>query len=120
MVCGWAFEWERGDASLWGPWDACGPLCRRLERAAGGASYEEARAAAEFCGWRRASVDSRRELRSEKRSRNDALSATDKKSGRFVRRGVRARAELKNTCSEQTDISPAAKRRGPRRRRRAV
>ena len=70
--------------------------------------------------WHGCFVDGRRELRCEKRLGNDALSATDKKSGRFVRRGVRARAELKNTCSEQTDISPAAKRRGPRRRQRAV
>ena len=55
-----------------------------------------------------------------RRTDQDALSATDKKSSVCLCGGVRARAELKNTCSEQTDISPAAKRRGPQRRRRAV
>ena len=57
---------------------------------------------------------------SSTRTDRDAFSAKDKTCRRLFRRGVRARAELKNTCSEQTDISPAAKRRGPRRRRRAV
>ena len=55
-----------------------------------------------------------------RRTDQDALSSKDKTCRRILHRGVRARAELKNTCSEQTDISPAAERRRPQRRRRAL
>ena len=52
--------------------------------------------------------------------RNDAFSPKDKTGSRSLRRGVRARAELKTTCSVLTVLSPAAKRRRPQRRRRAL
>ena len=51
---------------------------------------------------------------------NDAFSPEDTTGSRAVRRSERSRSKLKNRCSEQTDISPAAERRRPQRRRRAL
>ena len=51
---------------------------------------------------------------------NDAFSSEDKTCRSRLRRSERSRSKLKNRCSEQTDISPAAERRRPQRRRRAL
>ena len=114
------FEWERATR----PWEGRGTLAVRLhgflEGCPSSVWRQNSRASIlGVCHFARRRRPVAAQL-SSTRTDQDALSATDKKSSHALRRGVRARAELKNTCSEQTDISPAAKRRGPRRRQRAV
>ena len=114
------FEWERATR----PWEGRGTLAVRLhgflEGCPSSVWRQNSRASIlGVCHFARRRRPVAAQL-SSTRTDQDALSATDKKSSHALRRGVRARAELKNTCSEQTDISPAAKRRGPQRRRRAL
>ena len=121
MFCGWAFEWEPHDASLGGPWDACGALAGVVESAARLASRVKKRVfgAVSFC-WHGAFVDGRANCRSEKRFRNDASASKDKTCCGPLRRSERAFAGRQATCSEQATILSTRAGRWAHRRRRAV
>ena len=108
------------DASLGGPWDACGPLAVVFERAARRASDAKARFWSVSFYVARRFVDGRANCRSEKRFRNDASASKDKTCLCRLRRSERAFAGRQATCSEQAAILSPRAGRWAHRRRRAV